>query len=192
VALDCHCRARHIGPLATIVGLALLLVGCGGGAPSRLSPPVPEEQLDLAQYAGQPCNLLRPDRALRRHLVGPGSAPGDGTGTACRWSAEDSGHPSVTAEASADHGLEPIYQNRASYGSFEPTAIAHYPAVLTTAPGLTPANGVCSTQVGVGDNDLLVVTADYAGLRLPASSDPCLDSNTAAFEIIQQIRSGNP
>lgn len=182
----------RLAPVLLVAGLSVVLVGCGATAPARLSPPVPAEQLDLSQYVGQPCGLLRADRAQRRHLAAPGGIVAADGGPACRWYATDAEHPMVSAQADADHGLEPIYQRRASFGSFEPTAVAHYPAVLTTGLGRVPADGVCSSQVGVGDNALLTVTADYRGRRSPASADPCLDANSVAFEIIQQIRAGNP
>jgi hypothetical protein len=146
----------------------------------------------MTRYVAAPCGLLRADRAQRRHLAVPGAAvPIDGA-QACRWSGADAEHPSVTVQANAAGGLEPVYRDRAGYGSFDPTSVTNYPSVLTTEKGHVPGDGTCSARVGVGDNALLEVTADYGAVRSPASSDPCLDADTVAFEIIQQIRSGNP
>jgi hypothetical protein len=76
------------------------------------------------------------------------------------------------------------------------------PAVLVTGCGrsgparLSPPVPLeqldMTPYVSASCNALLEVTADYGGVRSAASSDPCLDADTMAFEIIQQIRSGNP
>lgn len=171
---------------------AVLVTGCGRSGPARLSPPVPLEQLDMTPYVSAPCGLLRTDRAHRRHLSAPGSPVQVDGSAACRWGAADAAHPAVTVQASTGGGLEPVYRDRAGYGSFDPTSVTNYPSVLTTAKGRVPVDGTCTARVGVGDNALLEVTADYGGVRSAASSDPCLDADTMAFEIIQQIRSGNP
>jgi hypothetical protein len=168
------------------------LAGCGRSGPARLSPPVPLEQLDMTPYVAAPCGLLRADRAQRRHLTVPGDPVTLDGARACRWRGADAEHPGITVQASVVSGLESVYRDRASYGSFDPTSVTNYPSVLTTAKGHVPGDGTCSARVGVGDNALLEVTADYGTVRSPASSDPCLDADTVAFEIIQQIRSGNP
>lgn len=183
-------QAVRIGCAVAI--LLTLTAACGQRGPTRLSPPLPGEQIDLTQYVHDACPLLRPDRAQRRGLVPPGQPVARAGGTDCRWAPNGRGRPAISVRASTDRGLESVYRDRASYGTFDPTAIAHYPTALTTSKGRIPADGVCTAQVGVGDNDLLEVTADYHGATTQASTDPCLDADTVAFEIIQQIRSGNP
>ncbi|MBV9313857.1 MAG: DUF3558 family protein [Pseudonocardia sp.] len=167
------------------------LVGCGT-EPSRLAPPIPDEQLDLAEFVSRPCDLLRADRVARRHLAVPGTTMPGPVGSVCRWSAVEAGRPTIMAGASVNRSLESLYQQRSSFTFFEPTEISHYPAVHTTTAGRDPASGICSTQVGVGDSALLTVTAEYAGGKSLSSSDPCPDTDTFANEIISQIRAANP
>lgn len=193
----CPVAARRRPPVAArlVISpavLAVVTVACAQPVPVKLSPPLPDEQIDLTPYVANPCPLIRPDRARRRTLVPPGSSTPVSGITVCRWTPSANGHPAITVQATDNRGLESVYRDRTSYGTFDPTAIAHYPTALTTGKGRTPADGVCTAQVGVGDNDLLAVTADYRGVTSQASSDPCLDADTVAFEIIQQIRSGNP
>jgi Protein of unknown function (DUF3558) len=171
---------------------AVALSGCAS-RPSRLSPPVPAgEQLDLAGYVSKPCTLLLPDRVAARHLGPHGATVQDTTGSACRWNTTAVGHPAITAQASVDHGLELIYQQRATFSLFQPMEVSHYPAVHTTSGGRAPSSGICSTRVGVGDSALLTITADYGTGKSSFSSDPCPDADKVAFEIISQIRAGNP
>jgi hypothetical protein len=178
--------------LIVLVISAVTLSGCAS-KPARLSPPVPPgEQLDLTGYVSKPCTLLVPDRVAARHLGSHGATVQDTTGSACRWNSTAAGYPAITAEASVDHGLELIYQQRASFSSFQPIEISHYPAVHTTSGGRAPSSGICSTEVGVGDSALLTITADYGTAKSSFSSDPCPDADKVAFEIISQIRAGNP
>jgi hypothetical protein len=102
------------------------------------------------------------------------------------------GYPAITAQASVDHGLELIYQQRATFSLLQPLQVSHYPAVHTTSGGRAPSSGICSTRVGVGDSALLTITADYGTTKSSFSSDPCPDADKVAFEIISQIRAGNP
>lgn len=174
--------------LTMLILSGLVLSGCAGGPPSRLSPPIPDEQLDLAEFVGKPCDLLRNDRVARRHLAVPGSTVPDPIGEVCRWNGADRSHPTITAGADAGHTLEGLYQQRSSFTFFEPTDITHYPAVHTTGNGRTPRSGICTTQVGVADNAVLSVTADYAGNTSSFSTDPCPDADRIASDIINGIR----
>jgi hypothetical protein len=171
---------------------AASLSGCAIKS-ARFSPPVPPgEELDLTGYVSKPCTLLVPDRVAARHLGPHGATVQDTTGSACRWNTMAAGYPAITAQASVDHGLELIYQQRATFSLFQPTQVSHYPAVHTTSGGRAPSSGICSTQVGVGDSALLTITADYGTAKSSFSSDPCPDADKVAFEIISQIRAGNP
>ena len=187
--------AERVALRSMLIVLAMTAVALSGCAskPARLSPPVPpDEQLDLTGYVGKPCTLLAPDRAAARHLSPPGVTVDDTGGSACRWSTTAPAYPAITAQASVDRGLELIYQQRATFSLFQPTEVSHYPAVHTTSGGRAPSSGICSTRVGVADSAVLTVTADYGTAKSSFSSDPCPDADKVAFEIISQIRAGNP
>jgi len=187
--------AERVALRSMLIVLAMTAVALSGCAskPARLSPPVPpDEQLDLTGYVGKPCTLLAPDRTAARHLSPPGVTVDDTGGSACRWSTTAPAYPAITAQASVDRGLELIYQQRATFSLFQPTEVSHYPAVHTTSGGRAPSSGICSTRVGVADSGVLTVTADYGTAKSSFSSDPCPDADKVAFEIISQIRAGNP
>jgi hypothetical protein len=190
--MACHKRAALMLMLIVFAIPAMALSGCAS-KPARLSPPVPAgEQLDITGYVSKPCTLLVPDRVAARHLSPHGAIVQDTTGSACRWNTTAGGYPAITAQASADHGLELIYQQRATFSMFQPMEVSHYPAVHTSSGGRAPSSGICSTRVGVGDSALLTITADYGSAKSSFSSDPCPDADKVAFEVISQIRAGNP
>lgn len=183
-----------LGPLIPVVmsiATALVVVGCAPSPPPRLAPPIPADQLDLGAFVAKPCDLLRPDRVTRQHLNAPGTVINDAVnnagGPACRWNAADNTHPHLTAGADPSHDLEWLYQHRAEFGSFQPTSVSHYPAVNTTPGGRRPTDGTCTTRVGVANDSLLVVTADYSGQQSRFASNPCPDASGIAFEIITQL-----
>jgi hypothetical protein len=190
--------ARHdrtaVWPVLIVVAVsAVALVGCAS-SPARFFPPIPaDQQLDLTGYVGKPCTLLRTERVTARHLTSPGSTIPAVEGSSCQWGTTDIRYPSITVQASGGHGLEWVYLRRPRFSFFQPTQVSHYPAVYTASGGHGPSSGVCSARVGVADDAVLTVTAEYGGVsRSSFSSDPCPDAANVAFEIISQIRSGNP
>lgn len=191
-----HARPRSGAPwLTLVIGVAAAVAGCAAPPPAHLAPPITLDQLDVAQYAGAPCTLLRPDRAARRHLTAPGTPVTDAAtgGPGCRWTPAAPHYPAVTAAASTGVGLEDVYRGRAHDTTFTPIDIAHYPAVeLSTDPGGTRA-GRCTVQVGVADHSTIAVTADYPPFTDSAfASDPCGDADTLAIEIMGQLLAGSP
>src|SRR5882762_1281574 len=105
-------RAALRTVLMVLAVSAAVLSGCAS-KPARLSPPVPPgEELDLTNYVSKPCTLLVPDRVAARHLGPQGATVQDTAGSACRWNTTAAGYPAITAQASVDHGLELIYQQR--------------------------------------------------------------------------------
>lgn len=168
--------------------LAGVLAGCSpAAAPTRLSPPITLDQLDVTAAASAPCGLLRPDRAVRRHLT-PEGVPGSGPdGPVCRWSPTAERVPAFTAGIELGQGLEGLYRRRAQLPSFEATDIAHYPAVHTRDGARR-----CTTRVGVADGGMLAVTADDDGQAVRSPLDPCSDADTLATEIMGQLLAGSP
>ena len=173
---------------ALAVPVALIVTACAAGPPARLAPPIPGDQLDLAGFATSPCDLLRADRVVRRHLSVPGVVVNDATGRVCRWNRTDSTHASIAVSADMHHDLEWVYQHRSEYGSFRPTAVSNYPAADTTAAGHTPLEGSCTSRVGIAGGNLLIVTADYLRPRSRFTQrDACQEAESVGFEIITQL-----
>lgn len=97
--------------------------------------------------------------------------------------------------AETGQGLESLYQRRAEFGFFEPVRITGYPGLHTNRSGRHSRDGVCTTQVGVAEDTLLSITADYVGAQHthPSfSSDPCPDADKIAEEIVNHVRAANP
>lgn len=178
---------------AAAVLLVMAASGCSTSSPRPLAPPITLDQLDVTHYGAAPCGLLRPDRAVRRHLVPPGAVIDNAGGPACRWNPDLPAYPAITAAANTAEGLEQLYQRRGRFPFFEPTEIANYPAVHTTSDPAGPRAGHCTVHVGVADTATLDVTADYnAGSRGAFAAQPCSDADTLATEIMGQLLAGSP
>jgi hypothetical protein len=183
---------RPRGSPALIAALAALVVTACAAGPSapaaRLAPPIPGDQLDLAGFAASPCDLLRADRVARRHLSVPGTVVNDVTGRMCRWNRAEGTHASIAVGADMSHDLEWVYRHRLEYGSFRPSDVSHYPTADTTTAGHTPLEGSCTARVGIANNNLLIVTADYLAPRSRFThSDACQEADSVGFEIITQL-----
>lgn len=175
-----------------IAALASAVGGCSTQPATPLAPPIPGEQLDVTSYTTKPCELLRTDRVARHHLNTPGTVVSHDGGLDCRWDATTRENPTITAGANTTLALEQLYQRRAQFSSFQPTEIAHYPAVDTTTDPRGPAGGNCTVQVGVGDRSTVQVTAAFGPTVDNRSTDPCPDANDLAVAIIGQLRAGTP
>jgi hypothetical protein len=149
------------------------------------------DQLDVGGYASRPCALLRPDRVTRRHLTAPGAIVSTPNGPMCRWTPTAPHIPIYSAGMDLSHGLEALYQHRVRYALFEPTDIAHYPAVHIRRPD-EQSTRRCTTSVAVADTALLVFTADDDHLAVPSPLNPCSDADTLATEIMGQLLAGSP
>jgi len=176
-----------------LAGTVASLMGCStaSAGPTRLAPAITLDQLDVTAFGPKPCDLLRADRASRRHLATPGTQVAGPNGLVCRWNPTAARVPVFTAGVDLGQGLEEIYRHYGEFSRFEPTDIANYPAVHTEVQG-AGANGRCATRVAVADNALLVVTADNNGLSPPSVLDPCSDADTLATEIMGQLLAGSP
>lgn len=182
--------------LAACVSAALLASGCGSGSggPARptksgLAPPITLDQLSVAKYVDKPCDLLRTDRQLLHRLVPPGAVEHPTAGPAvCRWASTLAGNPAFLAGVDVSRGLEDRYRQRAGIGYFQPTDISSYPAIHTTPEPSGPAHGHCTTEVGVADRALLLVTVDYGRATGVNSADPCADADTIALAIMGELK----
>lgn len=182
--------------LSTIAGLVIAAVagvvgGCSTQPPTLLAPPIPGDQLDVTRYTANPCDLLRADRVARHHLDPSGNVVRRDGRLGCQWDPTVSGHPMITASASTTLGLEELYRRRTEFSFFQPTDIAHYPAVDTTTDPVGPASGTCTVQVGIADGSTVQVTAAYGTDVGNLSPDPCPDAADLATSIVGQLRAGN-
>jgi hypothetical protein len=175
-----------------IAAAAGLVGGCSTQPPTRLAPPIPGDQQDITRYITSPCDLLRADRVARQHLNPPGAVVSQDGGRGCQWAPTDSDRPTITASGSTTFGLEELYRRRADFSSFQPTEIAHYPAVDTTTDPRGPTSGSCMVHVGVADGSTVRVTAAYGAAVDNLSTDPCRAANSVATVIIGQLLAGTP
>jgi hypothetical protein len=177
-----------VGAASIVASLvaAAVLVGCGGPPPA---PRVTLDPLDVSAFVSTPCDLLRADRAGRRHLAVPGTVAAGPDGPVCRWTPTEPRVPVYTAGVTTHSGLADVEQHRQDFSFLDQTDIAHYPAVHTRdrAAG---SKIRCSTRVGVADDSQVIVTADNNGIAVPSSLDACSDADTLATEILGQLLAG--
>lgn len=186
---------RSTIPVLLVGGVvAALLGGCSSGStpspkPSGLAPPITLDQLFVGRYADKPCDMLRPDRQLARGLVPPGTVTHPASGPArCAWSSTLKSRPGFTAGVDVTKGLEDRYRERARIGFFEPTDISSYPALHTTPEPDGARHGHCTTEVGVADRALLLVSVDYGSAGGADAADPCADSDAVALALMGQLK----
>jgi hypothetical protein len=180
--------ARLVAAGAALAAVAGLLGGCGGQPSAESVPTVTLDPLDVSMFATKPCDLLRADRAARRHLAVPGTITAGSDGPVCRWIPTQPRVSLYTAGVAPRVGLNDVSGHRGAYSFFEQTSIAHYPAVHTRdrAAG---SDARCSTRVGVADDSQVIVTADDNGLAVRSSLDTCSEADILATEILGQMLS---
>jgi hypothetical protein len=174
---------------AALAALAGLLGGCAGAPSAKAVPSVSLDPLDVSTFAAKPCDLLREDRAARRHLAVPGSVTAGPNGPVCRWTATQPRVPLYTAGVAAHSGLNDVSTHRGDYEFVDQTSIAHYPA-MHTRDRASGSDARCSTRVGVADDSQVIVTADDNGIAVRSSLDSCSQADTLATEILGQLLSG--
>jgi hypothetical protein len=128
--------------------------------------------------------MLRPDQLAQYHLAVPGVVTSIASGPACAWTPTVTGLPSYLAGVDLHSGgLEALYHKRASLPVFQPTKISQYPAVHTATTTSEVHHGRCTTQVGVANDTLLIVTVTVPSTQTFDYADPCpvADDLTAAI-----------
>lgn len=171
---------------AVLVAATAVLVGCGGPQPV---PRVTLDPLDVTAFASAPCDLLRADRAGRRHLAVPGTVTTGPDGPVCRWMPTQPRVPVYTAGVATHAGLADVEQHRQEFSFLDHTDIAHYPAVHTRDRDAR-SRIRCSTRVGVADDSQVIVTADDNGVAVASSLDVCSEADILATEIVGQMLAG--
>jgi hypothetical protein len=173
------------GGLCAAVALAGCTSGPSGPAkPARLSPAIAGDPLDMSKAGSHPCTMLRPDQLAQYHLAVPGVLTSIASGPACAWTPTVTGLPSYQAGVDLHSGgLEALYRRRASLSVFQPTKISEYPAVHTATSTSALHHGRCTTQVGVANDTLLIVTVTVPSTEPLDYNDPCpaADDLTAAI-----------
>jgi hypothetical protein len=183
--------AKTVGLMAaaaTLAAIAGLLGGCGGAQSGRPVPTVTLDPLDVSRFASKPCDLLRDDRATRRHLAVPGTVTASPNGPACHWTPTQPRVPTYTAGVDPHAGLNDVAAHSGDYSLVESTSIAHYPAIHTRdrAAG---SDARCSTRVGVAEDSQVIVTADDNDVAVRSSVDTCSQADLLATEILGQLLS---
>lgn len=189
---------RIAAVVAGCVCLGGVLGACTSGpagppAPSRLSPPIPANPLDLSKSGNRPCGtLLRPDQLAQYHLTAPGTTTSLPSGAACSWTPADAALPSYTAGVDLrSGGLEALYHRRSAIPVFQPATVSEYPAVHTAASAAALRQGRCTVEVGVANDTLLIV-----GVVVPSQSldhgTPCDDADAFAADVIANSQGAQP
>lgn len=171
-----------------IASFAALLTGCGGTNSARPVPTVTLDPLDVSAFAARPCDLLRDDRAARRHLAVPGTVTSGPDGMVCRWTPTQPKVPNYTAGVATHNGLNDVSAHRADFSFYAETSIAHYPAAHTRDRA-SGSDSRCSTRVGVAEDSQVIVTADENGVATPSSLDACSEADILATEVMGQLLS---
>lgn len=193
--------ALAVGAAAVLAGAVVALTaGCSSSqspaagspagsstvTPSRLSPPITLDQLNLAGYLTAPCGLLRPDQLAQR-----GIPAGTAAGGVCRWPAAGADRPAFTAQVThAPDGLEQLYRKHPAF--FEPTSVGGYPAVESDDDPAAHTHGRCTVHVAVANDTLLSVTASYASPSAANYGDPCPDAEMLANTVLGKVKADSP
>ncbi|KAA2252558.1 DUF3558 domain-containing protein [Solihabitans fulvus] len=193
-----------VGVLVTacLAGAAAMLAGCSSDqpqsqpapssstAPSRLSPPLVKEDLEVTKYRADPCALIRADQLAQFGITAPGSVV---DGWRCAW------HPNVAARPSyragvdlTSGGLEGLYRKRSTLPMFTPDEVDGYPAVRTADDPHATDHGRCTVEVGVAATSLVVVDVQVADERSLDYRDPCPLASTFAGYVIGNLVSLAP
>lgn len=182
-----------------VVGAGAAVAACTSGpgspppAPSRLSPPITGDPLNLSRAATAPCGLLRPDQLAQYHLGAPGTATTVGGVPACAWSPAGSAGPSYQADVDLHSGgLEALYRRRATFPVFAPTKVSEYPAVHTAPDTAAQKHGRCTVQVKVAEGTLLTVTVTVPASQALDYTDPCPDADQFAASAIANAEGAAP
>lgn len=185
--------------LLLIGALGLLaLAGCTSGpssppAPTRLSPPIKGDPLDLSHGARQPCALLRPNQLAQFRLGSPGTPTSMAGVPACAWTPTVPILPAYQAGVDMHSGgLEALYHKRATMPVFQPTSVSEYPAVHTAATASALRHGSCTTEVGVANDTLLIVTVTVPSTQPLDYADPCPRADDLAAAIIANAEGNAP
>lgn len=188
---------RLIGCFGVVVGLVALGACTSGGGkaapPSRLSPPIPANPLDMSKARAQPCSLLRPDQAAQYHLTVPGTVATLTGFPACAWTPKYTGLPAYRATVDLHSGgLEALYHHRATMPVFQPTTVSEYPGIHTATTSGALRHGQCTTEVGVANDTLLVVSVTVPASQTFDYADPCPDADQVAASIIANAEGAAP
>lgn len=164
----------------TLTAGALLaaVTGCTSGpsGPQRLSPEIVADPIDLTGFAAAPCGLMTAQQLAHYYVTTPGTVQAG----ACRWTPGDTRGLSYQAAAdTTSGGLEARYQHRAGIAGFEPTTVHSYPGIHRDT-----RVGHCTTEIGVANDTLLVVTVDATDPALSARTDPCAEADRFAGTLI--------
>lgn len=179
--------------LAGVAVCVLVLSGCASRtqaismaspppSPSRVAPEI-SLPLDIKQYAGDPCSMLKPGQAVTRDL-----AAGVADGPTCTWKAKTAQQPEMTATVdTVSGGLEGLYRKRVRLPYFEPTEVQSYPAVRYDSERTVPDQGRCTVSVGLSEDALLTITTTIADPKTLNYPVPCPDAELLANAIVSDI-----
>jgi hypothetical protein len=152
--------------------------------------------LDFSKSQGNPCGVL--SAAQLQTLGMPGVAGKDDSsaaGASCGWS--DSSGPSGQTVfftfVAGDGGLDYLYQQKSSYGLFEPLpAIQGYPSLLISSNDQR-TRGDCGLAVGLTDTQHMLTSVTIRGGSNPPPryNDPCGVAKEATDLALTSIKGGS-
>lgn len=196
---------RSLSVMAAGIGVAVVLAGCGGGAPAQpgsldkkpsnkpssnnAGAPKVARPLDVEQYKQDPCGLVPPETIAK---LGLSSKPeihdsdSGGSGKDCSWKAGS--HEAAGLSVSlTGMGLDAQYQKQKvaqAFPYFKPTTVSGYPAIIVEPPNQ-------------GSDDMILALNDHEAATIRTGSDPNTEPeysakirDEAAKAIIATARSG--
>ncbi|GGM34468.1 hypothetical protein GCM10012275_02230 [Longimycelium tulufanense] len=191
-ALTASCANPSPGAPTTTDGTGA--PGSGTTQTSRLSPPLAEPPLDTTSFEKDPCTLLRPDQVKQFGESEPPKPKNGLTGPSCTWDPESVLKTgtlgiSVTAEINTKSGgLEGIYQRRDKFGLFEKTEVGGYPGVHALDDKGGPANGKCTSLIGISEDRLVVTYVFINDKKISEYTTACRVSDRAAGMVIENLK----
>ncbi|MBV9846955.1 MAG: DUF3558 domain-containing protein [Kutzneria sp.] len=187
-------RSLLLGLGACILAVIAACTQSSGAHPASssvaLAPHISQDELSVARYVGKPCDLLGDEQLHNLGVTGPGVVEG----SACQWTPEGAVWPPFHASVDVTSGgLEQLYRHRTTSSVFEPTQISGYPAVNTAENSTKRRQGQCTTQIGVAQTALLLVSVNRADLTSSAEDrDPCHDVDLIAMSVMATLKKSSP
>ncbi len=155
--------------------------------PAKPAAPRVSHPLYPAKLVATPCSSLTASDLTGLGVTRPlDAAHRDDNGTGCTWTSTSGRSVGVSWITANKNGLSDLYANQSTYGYWQPTTVADYPAVYGDPLGDVRSHGDCVLNVGI--NDRLVFFIQYERPLEPAQACPL--AAKAATYVITNLEGG--